>query len=316
MTIVRILLAALVASGLLLVVRWTMETRRVAARGGGEAAPTALDVLIGFVTNFFDTLGIGSFATTTAVFRLFRLVPDELIPGTLIAGDALPVLAQALLFISVVEVDPWQMTALIAVCVAGGWIGAGIVASLSRRAVQFGMGVALLVAAVFMMLGMLGQFPSGGTALAFTPWAFALALGVNFVLGALLTLGIGSYAPSLVLFSLLGMDPQGRLSDHDGVGCIRRDDCGRAVRQLGPLSPACRVWVDRWRNPRSGRGGVARQVAPAWDAARSRADRRCVRLGDAPQCRDSRRCDRTFRVTRRRTSSRIAAAHRAHPALL
>ena len=81
MTLVRILLGALVASGLLLAARWTMETRRGSARGGERAAPTPLDLLIGFVTNFFDTLGIGSFATTTALFRLFRLVPDELIPG-------------------------------------------------------------------------------------------------------------------------------------------------------------------------------------------------------------------------------------------
>jgi uncharacterized membrane protein YfcA len=207
MTLVRILLGALVAAGLLLVVRWTMETRRAAARAVGAAAPTPLDLLIGFVTNFFDTLGIGSFATTTAAFRLFHLVPDELIPGTIIVGDALPVLTQALLFISIVAVDPWQMTALIAVCVTGGWIGAGVVVSLSRRALQLGMGGALLVAAVFMVLGMLGGFPAGGTALAFTPRAFALALVVNFVLGALLALGIGNYAPSLVVFSLLGMDP-------------------------------------------------------------------------------------------------------------
>src|SRR4249919_3239420 len=123
MTLVRLLLGALAASGLLLVGRWTMATRRIAARGEGRAGPTALDVVIGFVTNFFDTLGIGSFATTTAAFRLFRLVPDELIPGTIIVGDALPVLMQAVLFISVVEVDPLQMTALIAVCVAGGWLG-------------------------------------------------------------------------------------------------------------------------------------------------------------------------------------------------
>jgi uncharacterized membrane protein YfcA len=207
MTLVRILLGALVATGLLLVVRWSMATRREAARGVGGAAPTPLDLLIGFVTNFFDTLGIGSFATTTAIFRLFRLVPDELIPGTIIVGDALAVLTQALLFISIVAVDPWQMTALIVVCIAGGWIGAGIVTSLSRRAVQLGMGGALLIAAVFMVLSMLGRFPVGGTALAFTPRAFALALVVNFVLGALLTLGVGNYAPSLVVFSLLGMDP-------------------------------------------------------------------------------------------------------------
>jgi uncharacterized membrane protein YfcA len=220
MTIVRILLSALVASGVLLVTRWTIETRRIAARGGSGAAPTPLDLLIGFVTNFFDTLGIGSFATTTAVFRLFRLVPDELIPGTIIVGDALPVLMQALLFISVVDVDPWQMTALIAVCVTGGWIGAGVVASLSRRAVQLGMGGALLVAALFMMLGMLGQFPAGGTALALARPAFAIALVINFVLGALLALGVGNYAPSLVVFSLLGMDPRAAFPIMMGSGAF------------------------------------------------------------------------------------------------
>jgi hypothetical protein len=162
----------------------------------------------GFVTNFFDTLGIGSFATTTAAYRLLRLVPDELIPGTLNVGHTLPVVAQALFFISVIAVDPWQMTALIGVCVTGEWLGAGVVASLSRRAVRLGMGCALLVAAVFMALGVLGRFPAGGVALEFTTGAFAVALAVNFILGGLLTLGIGNYAPSLVLFSVLGMDPR------------------------------------------------------------------------------------------------------------
>jgi hypothetical protein len=143
MTLVRILLGALVACGLVLIVRVAVETRPVTTPGAGGAAPTPLDLVIGFVTNFFDTLGIGSFATTTALYRLFRFVPDELIPGTIIVGDALPVLTQAVLFISVVSVDPFQMTVLIAVCMAGGWIGAGIVASLSRRTVQLGLGGAL-----------------------------------------------------------------------------------------------------------------------------------------------------------------------------
>jgi uncharacterized membrane protein YfcA len=218
--LVWVLLGALAASGLLLVGRWAIETRRAAAEGGIIATPTPLDVLIGLVTNFFDTLGIGSFATTTTVFRLFRLVPDELIPGTIIVGDALPVLAQALLFISTVSVDPWQMTLLIVACVIGGWIGAGVVTTLSRRAMQLGMGAALLVAAVFMLVGMLGQFPAGGAALAFTPRAFALALAINFVLGALLPLGIGNYAPSLVVFSLLGMDPRAAFPIMMGSGAF------------------------------------------------------------------------------------------------
>ncbi|HXI30710.1 MAG TPA: sulfite exporter TauE/SafE family protein [Vicinamibacterales bacterium] len=220
MTLVRMLLGALVASGLLLVGRRTLETRRGGSRREERDAPTRLDLLIGLVTNFFDTLGIGSLATTTALYRLFRLVPDEIIPGTIIVGDALCVLTQAVLFIGVVSVDPLQMTALIVVCVAGGWIGAGVVASLSRRAVQLGMGGALLVAAAFMVLGMLGQFPAGGTALAFAPRAFAIALVVNFLLGAVLPLGIGNYAPSLVVFSVLGIDPRAAFPIMMGSGAF------------------------------------------------------------------------------------------------
>jgi uncharacterized membrane protein YfcA len=220
MPLVWILLGALAASGVMLVVRWTMEVRRDAARNGTAAATTPLHLVIGFITNFFDTLGIGSFATTTAAFRMFHLVSDELIPGTIIVGDALSVLTQAMLFISGVDVDPWQMTSLILVCIAGGWLGAGVVASLSRRALQVGIGSALLVAAVFMTIGMLGWIPSGGTSLVFSRPAFAVALAVNFVLGALLPLGIGNYAPSLVVFSLLGMDPRAAFPIMMGSGAF------------------------------------------------------------------------------------------------
>ncbi len=225
------LLAALLASGVLLATRWTAATRQDATSSGVGSPPTLLELLIGFATNFFDTLGIGSFATTTAVYRLLRLVPDELIPGTLVVGHALPVVTQALFFISVVSVDPWQMTMLIVVSVAGGWLGAGVVASLSRRAVQLGMGCALLIAAVFMLLGMLGQFPAGGVALALTPRAFMLALAVNFVLGALVTLGIGNYGPSLILFSLLGMDPRAAFPIMMGTGAFVATIAG--VRFIG-----------------------------------------------------------------------------------
>ena len=222
MTLVRALIGALVAAGAFFLFRWILEARRISS-DRGAAAPTALDLVIGFVTNFFDTLGIGSLATTTAVFRLFRLVPDELIPGTIIVGDALAVLTQAVLFISVVEVDPLQMTALIVVCVAGGWIGTGVVTRLSRRAIQVGIGTALIVAAVFMAAGLLGWMPAGGTggtARALTPAALVLALAVNFLLGALLPLGIGNYAPSLVMFSLLGMDPRAAFPIMMGSGAF------------------------------------------------------------------------------------------------
>src|SRR2546428_14177395 len=102
MTLVRILLGALVASSLLLAVCWTMETRRVARRGLEREAPTPLDLLIGFVTNFFDTLGIGSFATPTAGFPLFRPVSAGLVSGAVIARPARPGVADGRRFLSTI----------------------------------------------------------------------------------------------------------------------------------------------------------------------------------------------------------------------
>ncbi len=217
MTLVHALLGALLACGALLVVQW-WRTRT--ASPTSRHWPGPLHLLIGFATNFFDTLGIGSFAPTTAVFRLWRLVDDEKIPGTMIVGHALPVLAQALFFISVVEVDPWQMIALIAACIVGGWVGAGVVASLSRRAVQLAMGSALLVAALLMISSMIGVMPSGGTARAFAPAAFAAAIAASLLFGALLTIGIGNYAPSLIVFSLLGVDPRAAFPIMMGSGAF------------------------------------------------------------------------------------------------
>jgi uncharacterized membrane protein YfcA len=214
--LVLILLGALAACASLLIFKW-WSTARAEPQG---RRPGALDLAIGFGTNFFDTLGIGSFAPTTAIFRLAKLVPDERIPGTMIVGHALPVVAQAMIFISAVEVDPWQMTILIAACVGGGWIGAGLVASWSRRVVRLAMGIALLAAALLMTLGQLGLMPAGGTATTFTSTGLAVAIAANILFGALLTIGIGNYAPSLILLSVLGMDPRAAFPIMMGSGAF------------------------------------------------------------------------------------------------
>jgi len=210
--VVRTLLLALGAFAGLYVVRWgtALYRSRWLAPEAPEraAAPGWLHILIGFATNFFDTLGIGSFATTTSTYRLLKLVPDERIPGTMIAGHTLPVVVQAFAFISVVSVDSSQLVMLIVAMAAGGWLGAGIVSRLQRRTIQLGMAAALLLAGFFMTMGLLRLFPAGGDALSLTTPRLLIALAVNFVLGALGTLGIGNYGPCLVLFSLLGMEPR------------------------------------------------------------------------------------------------------------
>ena len=170
-----------------------------------ENGPTALEVAIGAITNFFDALGIGSFATTTALFRAFKLVPDRVIPGTLNVGHTLPTIAQAFIFTAVIPVDVTTLISMIAAAVLGAWLGAGIVAKWPKRRVQLGMGSALLAAAVFFTMRNLGLFPAGSDAIGVTGLALVLAVVGNFFLGALMSLGIGLYAPCMILVSLLGM---------------------------------------------------------------------------------------------------------------
>jgi uncharacterized membrane protein YfcA len=162
---------------------------------------------LGFVTNFFDALGIGSFATSTAVFRFFKMVPDRVIPGTLNAGHTLPTIAQAFIFTSIIPVDILTLFTMIAAAVLGAWLGAGVVAHWPRRKVQIGMGFALLGAATLMLMTQFELFPGGGEALGVRGVKLVIALAGNFALGALMTLGIGLYAPCMILVSLLGMNP-------------------------------------------------------------------------------------------------------------
>jgi uncharacterized membrane protein YfcA len=197
-------LALLIALGILstiYVVCWWHIARRQQA-----GAPSLVQLAIGFVTNFFDALGIGSFALTTTAYKLFRIVPSENIPGTMVVGHTLPSLAQAFIFLTVINVDPVLLVLSILAMSFGGWLGAGIVSRLSRRWIQIGMGVALLLAAWSLLMSQLELFPAGGDAIALPVGRMVIAVVMYFVFGMLLTLGIGHYAPSLVLFSLLGLN--------------------------------------------------------------------------------------------------------------
>ncbi|MEZ5418484.1 MAG: sulfite exporter TauE/SafE family protein [Vicinamibacterales bacterium] len=207
-----LLIAALVAVTLTYLVHWFVSARRALAEGGHGSHepvwPTPVQLFIGAVTNFFDTLGIGSFAPTTAMFRAWKIVPDELIPGTLNVGHVVPTVTQAIIFTQIVEVDFTTLALLIAAACVGAWLGARVVSRMPRRGVQIGMGLALLGAATLMALQIVEFVPGGGDALGLTGGKLLLAVGANFVLGALMTLGIGLYAPCMIVISLLGMNPR------------------------------------------------------------------------------------------------------------
>jgi uncharacterized membrane protein YfcA len=186
---------------------WLVESGRRGTTVPASRRPRLSDAVLGFITNFFDTLGIGSFAPTTAYFKLRARMPDEEIPGTLNTGQALPTVTQALIFIATVSVDLTTLVGMVLAAVLGAWLGVGFVSRLSRRAIQLGMGAALMCAAMLFLANNLAWMPGGGEALGLSGLRLIVAVCGNVLLGALMMLGVGLYAPCLILVSLLGMSP-------------------------------------------------------------------------------------------------------------
>jgi len=204
-TVLLLLLAVL---GVGFVFRWIELERHRGQRPKLVPSSLSMRALVGAITDFLDTLGVGSFATTSSFYRLGRMVRDEDIPGTLNVGHALPTLAQAFIYIAIIEVDVVTLSTMIAAAVLGGHIGAGIVTNWPRRRIQLGMALVLVAAAVIIALRELQWIPGGGTARGLSHLPLLLGVGGNLVLGALMTLGIGLYAPCMILVSLLSMHPQ------------------------------------------------------------------------------------------------------------
>ncbi len=170
----------------------------------------AITGIIGFVVNFFDTLGIGSFAPTTAALRAFKQTKDKVIPGTLNVSCTIPVVIEAFIFISAIEVEPITLISMLAASVAGSIIGAGIFAKLPEIKIQFVMGIALLLTALIMTTQrfVLISILVSGEAIGLTGIKLIIAIVGNFILGALMTAGIGLYAPCMAFVYLLGMSPR------------------------------------------------------------------------------------------------------------
>jgi uncharacterized membrane protein YfcA len=162
----------------------------------------------GFITNFFDTLGIGSFAPQTAIFKFFKLVDDRLIPGTMNVGNTIATVTQAFIFMTAVEVEPVTLVSMSTAAPLGALLGAGIVAKMSRRRIQLGLGFGLMVVALIIIAGFLKLMPVGGEAIGLTGWKLMLVIFMSFIFGSLQTIGVGFYAPCMAMVYALGMHPQ------------------------------------------------------------------------------------------------------------
>ena len=166
------------------------------------------NVIIGFVVNFFDVLGIGAFAPQTALLKFTKQTDDSVMPGTLNVTNTIPVLIQAIIFIQIIEVDVLTLVLMLASATIGAILGASFISTLPVKSIRLIMGCALLITAFFMFARQMDWIQGGGDATSLTGYKLMIAVGVNFILGALMTAGIGLYAPCMALVFALGMSPK------------------------------------------------------------------------------------------------------------
>lgn len=172
--------------------------------------PNAEAIGLGAIVNFFDTLGIGSFATTAAWLKFRNLVPDRLIPPTMVVGLTPPAMAQSIIFLILlgVQVDPVLLVGASIATMTGGLVGAPLVARSRVWVVQLTVAIGLLLAAAAYLMTNLHLFPGGGTATGLPVTQTLIAIAASFGFGLLANFGVGNYAPTLVMLSLMGMDPR------------------------------------------------------------------------------------------------------------
>ena len=182
-----------------------MSGKELIAFGKKKAVYTAI---VGFVANFLDTLGIGSYAPTSAAFKLGKAVDDSLVPGTLNVGDTIPVCVEAFLFFGFVDMDMLTLILMLVAAILGSLVMAGIVSKFDRKKVRYALFVGLFLLATVILCKIMGVGPFGttGTALGLTGAKLVIATVGNFVLGALMSIGVGLYAPCMAMVLALGMD--------------------------------------------------------------------------------------------------------------
>ncbi len=201
---IQILLVVVMIAMIIVVIRSYLLHRQPIFKRFG------LGMLIGFITDFGDTLGIGSFATTTAAFRMTHYIDDDRkLPGTLNAVHAIPVMFQALFFITAVKVELTTLLPMTTAAVIGAYVGIHVTKKWHAPTVQRVMAVALLIAVIIMVVRMITT-PGSNNSMGvhgLHGWWLILGIVFNFGIGVLMTMGLGNYAPELIFFSLMGVNP-------------------------------------------------------------------------------------------------------------
>lgn len=171
-----------------------------------EKANVVTSGIIGGISYFFNTLGIGSFATSTAMLRFFKQIKDKNLPGTLNVTCVLPETLAAFIFISIIKVDPMTIVCMVAATCLGAWLGASIVHKMNERMICFVMSIALFLAACLLLLKQFDLIPTNyAGSISLTGVKLIIAAIGSVFIGILSAMGIGTYAPFLALSLTLGL---------------------------------------------------------------------------------------------------------------
>lgn len=165
------------------------------------------NTVVGIAANFLDVFGIGAYATTSAAFKIGKSVRDGDIPGTMTVGDTIPMCIEAFLFAKISGVDGLTLGVLIVAAVAGAFIGASLVTKLNIQGVRLMMGIGMIILGVIMALRVFAVGPFGltGDGLSLRGGRLMIAAVVMIILGILMNIGVGLYAPCMALCCGLGM---------------------------------------------------------------------------------------------------------------
>jgi len=201
-----LLLFVIIINGLFAVtfIRDLIKNKGMFMKEDGNPIVMAISSFIIFV---LSTFGISDFAVSTVLYRKMKFVNDKKLPGTLNTQCVLPVAAMALIYISSIEVEITTLLVCIIAQVIGAYIGPRFVVKMNVTSIKKFISVGLIIAAVLILMGKFGVYPSGGEAVGLTGWKLVMLGVLSLLFGAFNNVGIGSYALTMATVYALGLNP-------------------------------------------------------------------------------------------------------------
>ncbi len=202
-----LILVLIVAVNSIFIIRFIMDLIKHSDEWRNDKGNALLLAFSSTIIFFFSSFGICDFAVSTIFYRMKKLVSDKKLPGTLNTQCVIPVAVMALTFISSIKVDLVTLTTCIVSQVVGAYVGPRFVVKLSTDLIRKVIGIALFIAAFFIVAGKLHWMPAGGMSIELHGIKLLIASAGLFLFGALNNVGIGSYPLTMATLYALGMSP-------------------------------------------------------------------------------------------------------------